>query len=157
MSTTLRLRIAAAVVDSFLREERVGQFISEADVAILAYLTENDGPSGSDIARWCGRTRSNAHRALRRLERRHLVEKLPSVVTGKTCGWTITEPGRRVWREASARLAHYDRLLEGAHPEFRQAVDVIIAAMHRVLFPSEGSFRRYVRPPRRTRPLQWDL
>jgi DNA-binding MarR family transcriptional regulator len=157
MSTMLRLRLAASIIDHLLRDERLDRLISEADVPILAHLSEHPGPSGSEIARWCGRTRANIHRSLARLERRKLVERLPSVVTGKTCGWTLTARGGETWRRASARLAYYDKLLTAAHPEFDRAVGIVLRAMSDMFAPRGGSFQRYARPPRRTRTLQWDL
>lgn len=161
MAAILDLKLALSIIDAVLRASRreaAADDVADDDALLLGWLKERPGLPGAELAWRCGRSRSNMHRALRRLQALNLVEPLPSVVSGRTCGWALTEKGAEVTRRVNGRIAAYDRLLAQAEPRIEEFSKHLLEVMQRLLRPYDRgtATRRLVRPERRDRLQEWD-
>jgi DNA-binding MarR family transcriptional regulator len=161
MAAILDLKLAMSIIDAVLRASRLDAAVDDVaddDALLLGWLLERPGLPGAELAWRCGRTRSNMHRALRRLQALKLVEPLPSVVSGRTCGWTLTQQGGEVTRRLQRRIEAYDQLLRDAEPRIEELAKRLLEAMKRLLRPHDqrAGTKRLVRPERRDRLQQWD-
>ncbi len=159
MSIIFKLRYATAIIEAVMQQGRAGERISENDVLLFVWRGDQPGLPASELAWRCGRSRQNVQRALERLERRKFVERLDSVVTGKTCGWVFTPRGPQVWKSVLGRITAYDAMLARAAPQAREVAEALVKVMEQLVDPARAGTpaQRLVRPPRRTRTPQWDL
>lgn len=162
MSAFLKLKLATAVIDTVLRDAQHEhpELRSQEDVLLLEWLHDRPGLAGAELAWRTGRTRANTHRTLRRLQKKGVVEPLPSAVSGKTCGWELTEYGHSVHRRLRQSVALWDFRLAQAVGNVEPLVEQLLKVMQSLLRPldKDASFRqRLLRPERPDKLQEWDL
>ena len=124
----------------------------------MAWMVDQPGISGGEIATRLGRKRQNVHRALQRLEDRFISEKFRSVVDNRTVGWGLTEHGVMTWAEIERGFRAQDEMLQKNGVVTRPFID----GLRRMMDELMGTAREMTAlglfvPPPLQEPPEWDL
>jgi DNA-binding MarR family transcriptional regulator len=99
------------VLQHLMLQETQQLGLTPEDALLMAWLSQEEVVDGSHLARRVVRKRQSVHRALKRLEKKGLVLRLPSSIDEITVAWALTEEGEKTWFILSTRLAHRERKL----------------------------------------------
>ena len=122
------LRRSARVVDLDVLNQRLGYFarrlqvwifqdfisrlsaidISPAQFSVLVVIGANEGLSQAELAGTLGIERARLVRLLHRLERRALIQRLPSLADGRRHALRLTRDGQRVLARAKALSGQHE-------------------------------------------------
>lgn len=160
MSAFLKLKLATAVINAVLRDAQCEtlELGSDEDVLVVKWLHDEPGLAGAELAWRCGRSRSNMHRTLKRLQAKGIVEPRTSAFSGKVCGWQLTRLGAGVHDDLSRRLILWDMKLHAAASD----IDVLAERLHKVMsallrpFDQRAPGERLMRPERADKMPEWN-
>jgi DNA-binding MarR family transcriptional regulator len=124
------LRLAVFRLSRRLRAERVAETVSDAEMAVLAYVSENAPATPGSLAT---RERVSAPaiiRVVNSLEAAGLVERIADAADGRRVLVTPTEQGRALVAETGQRRSAWlEGQLTSATPQEREALRVAAVLM----------------------------
>ena len=158
MRAMMVFRQLMAVLDRKLGEETRKEGLTPQDVLLFAWMEQQQGISGSTLARVTGRERQNIQVSLERLVKRELVHKYESCYRDRTVGWGLTDRGAELWTRLSGALYSQDGMLErhGVTLTFLDKMEELVSTLRKSP-PSEYGPGLVDIPEEDDEVAEWDL
>lgn len=150
------IRQLCTILDDLLLREAQDLFLTPEDALLVAWLAQEAGVDGSRLARRVCRKKQSVHRALQRLERRGLVQRLPSCLDEITVAWALTESGRETWERLALRLGRHEQKL-GERENLMQWITNLECLVKAIAEVKRLPGVRLSDPPQQPQIPEWDL
>ena len=154
MQLIVAIRHLLTILDDLMLRETQQFGLTPEDALLMAWLSQEEAIDGSRLARRVVRKKQSVHRALKRLERRGLVMRLPSCLDEITVSWALTEQGENTWFSLGRRLARHEQKL-GEKENLQRWLTNFECLVNAI-----GEVKRGVRlhdPPELPETPEWDL
>lgn len=156
MQLIIVIRQLCTVLDELMLRETQEFFLTPEDALLLAWLSQDDGVDGSSLARRVRRKKQSVHRALMRLERRGLVQRLPSCLDEITVAWALTQLGQDTWTSLIFRLGRHEQKL-GERENVQRWVTNLQCLVKAIAEVKKQPGVRLPEPPQEPQIPEWDL